>query len=168
MAGEGRDLGPWIARGSGSRRRTPDSALSLSLALLRETRWGSVRHEHGVASLESPTFSRRGGGAAGLLILNDARSARSYQANEKLRVAAVGIGGMGAWNLAHFAGENVEFLGRAMLIKPSAQPVMTGEDIVALCDVDERPTDRLIPGKRNPAGRPSPATRGPSGTATTA
>ena len=96
-------------------------------------------------------FLGAAGGAAGFLILNDARSARSYRANEKLRIAAVGIGGMGAWNLAHFAGENVEFLGRAMLIKPEAQPVMTGEDIVALCDVDERPTDRLVPGKRNPA-----------------
>lgn len=96
-------------------------------------------------------FLGAAGGAAGLLILNDARSARSYRANEKLRIAAVGIGGMGAWNLAHFAGENVEFLERAMLIKPAAQPVMTGEDIVALCDVDERPAARLVPGKRNPA-----------------
>ena len=91
------------------------------------------------------------GGAAGFLILKDARSARSYHANEKLRVAAVGIGGMGAWNLAHFAGENVEFLGGNMLLKPAMRPETTGEDIVALCDVDERTADRLIPGKRNPA-----------------
>lgn len=96
-------------------------------------------------------FLGAAGGAAGWLILNDARSARSYRANEKLRVAAVGVGGMGAWNLAHFAGENVEFLDRAMLIKPAARPVMSGEDIVALCDVDDRPADRLAPGRRNPA-----------------
>ncbi|MBL9207803.1 MAG: Gfo/Idh/MocA family oxidoreductase [Opitutaceae bacterium] len=91
------------------------------------------------------------GGAAGLLILKDARSARTYQANEKLRVAAVGIGGMGAWNLAHFAGENVEFLEQSMLIKPANHPVMTGENIVALCDVDDRPANRLVRGRRNPA-----------------
>ena len=92
------------------------------------------------------------GGAAGLLILKDARSARSYQANEKLRVAAVGIGGMGAWNLAHIAGENVEFLPTRMLIKPATQPVMTGENIVALCDVDDRTTATSAPDRRNPPG----------------
>ena len=85
------------------------------------------------------------------MILKDARSARSYQANEKLRVAAVGIGGMGAWNLAHFAGENVEFLEGNMLLKPATRPVMTGENIVALCDVDERAAGQLIPGRRSPA-----------------
>ncbi len=37
------------------------------------------------------------GTAAGLLILGDSRSARSYQANEKLSVALVGVGGRGTW-----------------------------------------------------------------------
>ena len=36
------------------------------------------------------------GGAAGFLILKDARSARSYQANEKLRIAAVLLGRVSA------------------------------------------------------------------------
>ncbi len=92
------------------------------------------------------------GGAAGFLILKDARSARTYQANEKLRIASVGIGGMGAWNLAHFAGENVEFLPTNMLIKPATNPVMSGEEIVALCDVDDRTTSTSFPGRRNPPG----------------
>ena len=54
--------------------------------------------------------------AAGLVILGNARSARSYQANEKLDIAAIGAGGRGASNLRNVASEN----------------------IVALCDVDER------------------------------
>ena len=47
----------------------------------------------------------------------------------------LGAGGMGAWNLAHVAGENVEFVS-GMRIKPASRPEMTGENIVALCDVD--------------------------------
>jgi predicted dehydrogenase len=57
-----------------------------------------------------------GAGGAGLLILGDSRSARSYQANEKLNLAIIGAGGRGRSNLGGVAGEN----------------------IVALCDVDER------------------------------
>ncbi|HIQ21236.1 MAG TPA: Gfo/Idh/MocA family oxidoreductase, partial [Planctomycetes bacterium] len=53
---------------------------------------------------------------AGLLVLGRGRSARSYEANEKLNIAVVGAGGRGAANLANVASEN----------------------IVALCDVDER------------------------------
>ena len=53
---------------------------------------------------------------AGLTILCDSRSARSYHANEKLQIAIVGAGGRGAANL-----QNVK-----------------DEQIVALCDVDER------------------------------
>jgi len=53
---------------------------------------------------------------AGLLILGNSRSARSYQANEKLNIAAIGAGGRGAANLSDVASEN----------------------IVALCDADER------------------------------
>ena len=55
-------------------------------------------------------------GGAGLLVLSNARSARSYQANEKLDVAIIGAGGRGAANLGGVGGEN----------------------IVALCDVDQR------------------------------
>jgi predicted dehydrogenase len=86
-----------------------------------------------------------------LVILADSRSARSYQANEKLQLAVVGIGGMGAWNLVHMAGENVKF-GAGMTVEPASQPVMSGEHIVALCDVDERSAAESAPRRRNPPG----------------
>ena len=57
-------------------------------------------------------------GAAGLVIL-DSRSARAYYANEKLNIAIVGACGQGGSNTAAVAGEN----------------------LVALCDVDERRAD---------------------------
>jgi predicted dehydrogenase len=53
---------------------------------------------------------------AGIVILSNSRSARSYQANEKLDVAIIGAGGRGRSNLDAVAGEN----------------------IVALCDVNEQ------------------------------
>ncbi len=55
-------------------------------------------------------------GGAGLLVLGNSQSAWSYQANEKLNIAVIGAGGRGAANLEEVARENV----------------------VALCDVDER------------------------------
>ena len=55
-------------------------------------------------------------GGAGLVILGSSRSAWSYQANEKLNLAIIGAGGRGRSNLGAVAGEN----------------------IVALCDVNER------------------------------
>ncbi len=69
-----------------------------------------------------PRWNRRrfltavGAGGAGLVLLGNSRSARAYWANEKLDLAIIGAGGRGAANLAEVAGEN----------------------IVALCDVDER------------------------------
>ncbi len=54
--------------------------------------------------------------AAGLTILRNSRSAFAYQANEKLGIAIIGAGGRGAANLQGVKDEN----------------------IVALCDVDER------------------------------
>jgi len=54
-------------------------------------------------------------GVAGLAILKDSRSARAYQANQKLDIAIVGAGGQGGSNTGAMAGEN----------------------LVALCDVDE-------------------------------
>ena len=54
-------------------------------------------------------------GGAGFLFLRHARSVESYQANERLNIAIVGAGGHGWANLNAVAGEN----------------------IVALCDVDE-------------------------------
>ncbi len=56
------------------------------------------------------------GCGAGLIILSNSRSARSYQANEKLNLAMIGAGGRGAQNLVEVADQN----------------------IVALCDVDQR------------------------------
>lgn len=52
---------------------------------------------------------------AGLLIC-DSRTAFSYEANERLNIAAIGAGGMGEGDIAAVSGEN----------------------IVALCDVDDR------------------------------
>lgn len=54
--------------------------------------------------------------AAGLTVLRDSRSAFGYQANEKLDLAIIGSGGRGASNLQGVKDEN----------------------IVALCDVDQR------------------------------
>ncbi len=96
-------------------------------------------------------LSTAGRTAAGLVILPNSRSVWGYPANEKLNIAVVGVGGMGAWNLANFAGENVEF-SRGMRVKPSSQPEMTGENIVALCDTDERSEKASAPGRRNPPG----------------
>jgi len=60
-------------------------------------------------------------GGAGLLILGNSDSARSYQANEKLNIALVGVGSRGK----HFL--------RAI--------PRIGENLVALCDVNQRQTD---------------------------
>jgi len=55
-------------------------------------------------------------GGLGLTVLRDSRSALGYQANEKLNVASIGVGGQGGGNTRSMAGEN----------------------LVALCDADER------------------------------
>lgn len=96
-------------------------------------------------------LSTAGRAAAGLVILPNSRSVWGYPANERLNIAVVGVGGMGAWNLANFAGENVEY-SRGMRVKPSSQPEMTGENIVALCDTDGRSAEASAPGRRNPPG----------------
>ena len=96
-------------------------------------------------------LSTAGRAAAGLVILPNSRSVRGYPANERLNIAVVGVGGMGAWNLAHFAGENVEY-STGMRVKPSSQPEMTGENIVAICDTDERSAGESAPRRRNPPG----------------
>ncbi|NLY01092.1 MAG: Gfo/Idh/MocA family oxidoreductase [Rhodopirellula sp.] len=62
------------------------------------------------------------GGGAGLLILRDSVSAWSYQANEKLNIALVGVGSRGK----HFL--------RAI--------PQIGENLVALCDVNQRQTEK--------------------------
>ena len=55
-------------------------------------------------------------GGTGLIIISNSRLVRSAQANEKLNIAGIGIGGRGAANVNGVASEN----------------------IVALCDVDEK------------------------------
>ena len=57
--------------------------------------------------------------AAGIVILKDSRSVGAYVANEKLRIAIVGACGQGGSNTNNVSGEN----------------------LVALCDVDERRAD---------------------------
>jgi len=58
-----------------------------------------------------------------LLILKDSRVARSYQANEKLNVALVGVGGRGEWFV---------------------DTIPRMENVVALCDVDSRKIDEAF------------------------
>jgi hypothetical protein len=55
--------------------------------------------------------------AAGLLILESSKSAWSYQANQKLNIALVGVGGRGSWFVSTIPG--------------------LGENLVALCDVND-------------------------------
>jgi hypothetical protein len=57
-------------------------------------------------------------GGTGLLILQNSSSARSYQANDKLNIALIGVGGRGRW-----------FVG--------AIPKLD-TNVVAMCDVNER------------------------------
>jgi hypothetical protein len=56
--------------------------------------------------------------SAGLLILQNSGSARSYQANDKLNIALVGVGGRGRW-----------FVGTMPKLETN---------VVAMCDVNER------------------------------
>jgi len=57
-------------------------------------------------------------GGVGLLILKNSRSAWSYQANEKLNIALIGVGGRGRWFV-------------------STIPKL-GTNVVAMCDINER------------------------------
>lgn len=57
-------------------------------------------------------------GAVGLLILKNSRAAFSYEANEKLNIALIGVGGRGRWFV-------------------STIPKL-GTNVVAMCDVNER------------------------------
>nr|NIP23664.1 Gfo/Idh/MocA family oxidoreductase [Phycisphaerae bacterium]NIS23626.1 Gfo/Idh/MocA family oxidoreductase [candidate division KSB1 bacterium]NIP53394.1 Gfo/Idh/MocA family oxidoreductase [Phycisphaerae bacterium]NIS54427.1 Gfo/Idh/MocA family oxidoreductase [Phycisphaerae bacterium]NIU59921.1 Gfo/Idh/MocA family oxidoreductase [Phycisphaerae bacterium] len=63
-------------------------------------------------------FSRTVLGGLGLLILKDGRAAFSYEANEKLNIALIGVGGRGTWFV-------------------STIPKL-GTNVVAMCDVNER------------------------------
>jgi len=60
---------------------------------------------------------------AGLIVLADGRSARSYQANEKVNVALIGVGGRGSW-----------FVGTI--------PAM--ENVAAVCDVDRKQIEGMF------------------------
>jgi len=46
-------------------------------------------------------------GASGVLLVRDSKAAFGYQANDKLNLAAIGIGGMGRGNIANVSGENL-------------------------------------------------------------
>ncbi|MCL5099046.1 MAG: Gfo/Idh/MocA family oxidoreductase [Candidatus Omnitrophica bacterium] len=56
-------------------------------------------------------------GGAGFLILRNSKLAFGYEANDKLNIAGIGVGGQGRWNLDNLTG--------------------LGQNIVALCDVDQ-------------------------------
>jgi len=63
-------------------------------------------------------------GGAGLLILGNSASARTYAANEKLNIALIGVAGRGSW-----------FVG--------AMP-RVGTSVVAMCDVNEHKASRAF------------------------
>jgi hypothetical protein len=65
-------------------------------------------------------------GGAGLLILRNSSSARGYQANEKLNIALIGLGARGG-------GAHVKSFPRI------------GENLVALCDVNQEKLDKQGP-----------------------
>jgi len=71
-------------------------------------------------------------GGTGLLILRQSRSAFSYEANSKLNVAVIGAGGRGRDDLAGVAN--------------------LGENIVALCDVDQQRAAESY--KKHPQAKP--------------
>ena len=60
-------------------------------------------------------------GGVGLLILDNGLPARSYQANEKLNIALIGVGGRGRW-----------FVGTIPKL---------GTNVVAMCDVNDRKSE---------------------------
>jgi hypothetical protein len=76
-------------------------------------------------SVSRRSFLRRSAiGGAGLLILSNSRSAFAYEANSKLNVAGIGVGGRGGDDLSGVAD--------------------LGENIVALCDVDKHRAEGSI------------------------
>ena len=96
-------------------------------------------------------LSATGRTAAGLVILGNSRSARSYWANQRLAVAVIGVGGMGAVNLSLVSGDPVEIRTGYRIARGDPEE-KTGESIVALCDVDGRTAADSAPGRRNPPG----------------
>ena len=50
-------------------------------------------------------------GAAGLLILRNSKLAFGYEANSKLNVAGIGVGGQGRWDLDNLDGAGANFVG---------------------------------------------------------
>jgi predicted dehydrogenase len=79
------------------------------------------------------TFLRHSAlGGAGLLILRNSRLAFAAEANSKLNVAGVGVGGQGRGNLDNIAG--------------------LGQNLVALCDVDQAHAGDIF--KKHPQAKP--------------
>src|SRR5216117_3604269 len=71
------------------------------------------------SAINRRSFLRKSATAgAGLLILRDSRLAFAYEANSKLNIAGIGVGGQGRGSLDAFHG--------------------MGNNLVALCDVDVR------------------------------
>ena len=69
-------------------------------------------------SIGRRTFLKAAAGGAGLVILKNSASVWSAQANEKLNIALVGVGGRGDWFVGALPG--------------------LGQNLVAMCDVNER------------------------------
>ncbi len=72
-------------------------------------------------------FRKTSLGGLGLLILKDSRAAFSYEANEKLNVALVGVGGRGSW-----------FVGAIPRV---------GANVVAMCEIEDNDPKRVPSGR---------------------
>jgi len=68
-------------------------------------------------------FLRTIAGSASLIVLRNSSSAYSYQANQRLNVAIVGCGGRGMWFVSNIKN--------------------WGQNLVAMCDVDEQKAESL-------------------------
>ena len=90
-----------------------------------------------MADISRRNFLQRGAAAAAAFTIapsNILGKSHGYQApSDKLNIAGVGIGSMGAGNLRTLAGL---YRARRGETPPSPLPAPTGENIVALCDVD--------------------------------
>ncbi len=85
-------------------------------------------------------FMRSGGtAAAGLTVLraSTSRSARSFAANEKLNIAAIGIGGMGGNNLKNCSDENIVALCDLDLINYAAKTIKEHPQAKVYTDYNE-------------------------------
>lgn len=104
-------------------RGTTTTMLSIDVPCVIREAWRSDSAERFEPNMKSILtrrgfLSRSAVAGVGLLILPNSRRAFSYEANSKLNIAGIGVGGQGRGSLDAFAG--------------------MGNNLVAFCDVDQR------------------------------